>query len=93
MTGPQLLDIDPAEIGKNVKAHVPICGDAKRVLSYLNAKLSDQYHKEWLDQINRWQIEFPRNQKEGSELLLPQYCNRGWSTSDVGGSGVPFQKT
>lgn len=70
------IDIDPAEIGKNVRVDVPIVGDARRVLSFINAKLPDQYHKEWLDRIDRWHIEFPRNQEEGSELLLPQYCIR-----------------
>lgn len=68
------VDIDPAEIGKNVRADVPIVGDAKRVLSSFNAKLPDQHHKEWLDQIDRWRVEFPRNQVRKSELLLPQYC-------------------
>lgn len=68
------IDIDPAEIGKNVKADVPIVGDAKVALQYLNSKVLPQTHSEWLAQIAKWRSEYPANQTEESELLLPQYC-------------------
>lgn len=41
------IDIDPAELGKNVKADVPIVGDVKRVISQLLPFVSDAKHKEW----------------------------------------------
>ncbi len=46
------IDIDPAEINKNIKANASIIGDAKEILKRLNAKLEKQEHKEWLKEIN-----------------------------------------
>lgn len=66
------IDIDPAEIGKNVKPDVPIVGDAKTVLQQLLELLPPMRHDEWLRQIEEWKQEFPlvydRNGK-----LKPQY--------------------
>lgn len=66
------IDIDPAEIGKNVKPDVPIVGDAKTVLQQLLELLPPMRHDEWLRQIEEWKREFPlvydRNGK-----LKPQY--------------------
>ena len=45
------IDIDPAEIGKNMPAHIPIVGDLKGVLAEL-ARLSDwQAPSEWVEQV------------------------------------------
>lgn len=58
------IDIDPAELGKNVRTAVPIVGDAKQVLRLLadevkeNAAESNK-HAEWLETLNRWRIEHP----------------------------------
>ena len=46
------IDIDPAEINKNIKAHSSIIGDAKEILKRLNARLPQQSHKEWLKEIS-----------------------------------------
>ncbi|NLY73857.1 MAG: biosynthetic-type acetolactate synthase large subunit [Firmicutes bacterium] len=53
------IDIDPAEIGKNVRVDVPIVGDARMVLENLLEKLEPQKHPEWLKQIAAWQKEYP----------------------------------
>jgi acetolactate synthase-1/2/3 large subunit len=42
------LDIDPAEIDKNVKATVPVWGDCKETLPLLTALVQKKSHKEWL---------------------------------------------
>jgi acetolactate synthase-1/2/3 large subunit len=73
------IDIDPAEISKNVPAHIPIVGDAKLVL----AKLSKEYRAlqtdparldAWWKQINAWQEEYPLRYEpgEGGEIK-PQF--------------------
>jgi acetolactate synthase-1/2/3 large subunit len=73
------IDIDPAEISKNVPAHIPIVGDAKQVL----AKLSKEYRAlqtdssrldGWWKQIRAWQEEYPLGYEpgEGSEIK-PQF--------------------
>ena len=46
------IDIDPAEINKNIKAHASIIGDAKEILKQLNARLEQQSHKDWIKEIN-----------------------------------------
>ncbi|MDO5294048.1 MAG: biosynthetic-type acetolactate synthase large subunit [bacterium] len=45
------IDVDPAEINKNVDVHECIIGDVKSVLKILNAKLEKQDHKEWIDEV------------------------------------------
>jgi len=42
------LDIDPAEIDKNVKATVPVWGDCKETLPLLTAMVKENKHEEWL---------------------------------------------
>lgn len=53
------IDIDPAEIGKNVVADIPIVGDVRMVLENLLEKLEPQKRPEWLKQIAAWQKEYP----------------------------------
>ncbi len=45
------IDVDPAEINKNVVVDRAIIGDVKAVLEILNKRLEQQYHKEWLDKV------------------------------------------
>jgi len=54
------IDIDPAEIGKNVRVDVPIVGDVKAVLQRLNPELHETAsHKEWFEQIENWKRKHP----------------------------------
>ncbi len=54
------IDIDRAEIDKNVKTHHHIIGDARRVLELLNAKLPKHDYSEWKAQVfSRKEIELP----------------------------------
>ena len=46
------LDIDPAEIDKNVKSTVPVWGDCKETLPMLTALVDKKEHKEWLQKFN-----------------------------------------
>ena len=55
------IDIDPAEIGKNVKVKIPIVGDVKNVLSDLIKEYKiikegkgDASRQEWLERILKW---------------------------------------
>ncbi|HEU0064298.1 MAG TPA: biosynthetic-type acetolactate synthase large subunit [Flavisolibacter sp.] len=45
------LDIDPAEIDKNVKATVPVWGDCKETLPLLTEKINKKTHPEWLQKF------------------------------------------
>lgn len=53
------IDIDPAEIGKNVGVEIPIVGDVRMVLENMFEKLEPRNHREWLKQIAVWQKEYP----------------------------------
>ncbi len=66
-------DIDPAEIGKNLKATVPIVGDAKNVLQELNKGIEGQTHIDWIEQIDEWHHEHLLVADKGGTGLLPQY--------------------
>ncbi|HTM93328.1 MAG TPA: biosynthetic-type acetolactate synthase large subunit [Flavisolibacter sp.] len=49
------LDIDPAEIDKNVKATVPVWGDCKETLPLLTELIEEKVHIEWLQKFKDYQ--------------------------------------
>lgn len=54
------IDIDPAEIGKNVGVNVPIVGDLTLVLGQLLDQLTDKLdHSEWRAQLDEYRDEAP----------------------------------
>jgi acetolactate synthase-1/2/3 large subunit len=70
------IDIDPAEIGKNVRVDVPIVGDVKNVLEALNQQIAPHEHLDWFNQVDKWRDEHPALLIRESEALLPQYVIR-----------------
>jgi acetolactate synthase I/II/III large subunit len=70
------MDIDPAEIGKNVRVDVPIVGDAKVVLRALNKLIEPQEHLDWLRQLDAWREEHPSLLIRESDKILPQFVIR-----------------
>ena len=52
------IDIDPAEIGKNMKTSIPIVGDMKNVLSQLLKDIDYSTPDEWKAQVDEWKKEF-----------------------------------
>jgi acetolactate synthase I/II/III large subunit len=73
------IDVDPAEISKNVPAHIPIVGDAKHVL----AKLVVEYRAlsadpdrlgDWCEKIEGWRKRYPLAYEDSSDSeIKPQY--------------------
>jgi acetolactate synthase I/II/III large subunit len=73
------IDVDPAEISKNVAAHIPIVGDAKSVL----AKLVVEYRAlspdtsrldEWWGRIEGWRERYPLKYEDSTDSeIKPQY--------------------
>ena len=53
------LDIDPAEINKNIKVDASIIGDVKIILRKLNARLDPANHDEWIAHIERMKDMYP----------------------------------
>ncbi len=53
------IDIDPAEIGKNIDVSMSIIGDVKIILRRLNARLDPQNHDEWVAHVERMKEMYP----------------------------------
>jgi len=70
------IDIDPAEIGKNVRVDVPIVGDVKAVLKELNKLIVATKRIDWIRQLDDWRREHPSLVIRDGESLLPQYVIR-----------------
>ncbi|MBA2240612.1 MAG: biosynthetic-type acetolactate synthase large subunit [Solirubrobacterales bacterium] len=73
------VDVDPAEISKNVPAHIPIVGDAADVLP----KLTREYRalepetkrlEDWWKRIRSWQAEYPLRYEDSADSeIKPQF--------------------
>ena len=59
------IDVDPAEIGKNVEVQIPIVGDAGRVLEQILEKVEPMKHNKWLEELEslRTPPEYPEEEK------------------------------
>ncbi len=66
------IDVDAAEINKNVNAYSSVIGDCKEVLKILNERVEIAEHKEWMEKVKAYKAEFPLKYAEGNELK-PQY--------------------
>ncbi len=52
------IDIDPAEIGKNMKTSIPIVGDMRNVLTQLLKEIDYTTPAEWVEQVRQWKAEY-----------------------------------
>ncbi|MDD4168830.1 MAG: biosynthetic-type acetolactate synthase large subunit [Desulfotomaculaceae bacterium] len=62
------IDIDPAEIGKNVQVDMPIIGDVKKVLKQLIDILQPRLGEAWREKIQKWKKEYPVSFCDNGEL-------------------------
>ncbi len=73
------IDIDPAEISKNVPAHIPIVGDAKKILPKLTAEYraleTDAARLDgWWQRIDGWQEKHPLGYEDSEDSeIKPQF--------------------
>jgi acetolactate synthase-1/2/3 large subunit len=78
------IDIDPSSISKNIKVHIPIVGDCKRVLSKLleavREELKDgvpagvaEARRAWAAQIAEWRREHPLRYDWDDDVIKPQH--------------------
>lgn len=67
------IDIDPAEIGKNVPTDIPIVADAKEAIkSFLKKDFEGPDTKAWIDYLNEQDKEFPLWYDEDPTEIMPQ---------------------
>jgi acetolactate synthase-1/2/3 large subunit len=79
------VDIDPAEIGKNMRCDLPIVGDVGNVLQALLPMVEATSHPDWLEQINEWRRESASRDilSQETDELVPQYVVRQiWHATD-----------
>jgi acetolactate synthase-1/2/3 large subunit len=73
------IDVDPAEISKNVPAHIPIVGDAKNVLSrlvveYRALEAQSSRLEDWWSRIESWREQYPLRYEDSSDSeIKPQF--------------------
>ncbi len=68
------IDIDPAEISKNVQAHIPIVGDAKMVLRELVKHVQPRPRNEFTERLAARRRDYPFSYKLTPGELSPQWC-------------------
>ncbi len=76
------IDIDPSSISKNIKVHVPIVGDCRRVLRALVRAVREELggaapvpdaRRAWHGQVDDWKRRFPLRYEWSDEVIKPQY--------------------
>ena len=65
------VDIDPAEIGKNVLPLLPIVGDVKYVLAEIGKRVERKRHPDWRKTVDDWKKQYPMGWK--GDGLKPQF--------------------
>lgn len=87
------IDVDPAEIGKNITAHIPIVGDIRLVLGALAEKASARAPQEWIEQVRAYQRDYVPRGEPSEDFVEPRSFVRALSgmmkddailTADVG---------
>jgi acetolactate synthase I/II/III large subunit len=88
------IDIDPAEISKNVPAHIPIVGDAKNVLTRLVAEYrslgpDQQRLAGWWERIDGWRTQYPLRYEDTTDAeIKPQFLVEALYEATGGGNCV-----
>ncbi|MDS1029329.1 biosynthetic-type acetolactate synthase large subunit [Bacillota bacterium LX-D] len=71
------IDIDPAEIGKNVQVDIPLAGDVKKVLQELNKVLENKGYRPaiepWKQKIAEWKNKYPLKYETVPGVIKPQF--------------------
>ena len=66
------IDIDPAEIGKNMRADIPIVGDVKQVLAALAEKVQPVGCQDWVERVLRYKREFVPRGQDREDFVEPR---------------------
>ena len=83
------IDIDPAEIGKNIQVDLPVIGDIKMILRQLLQMLQPKLNEAWRDKILTWKKEYPIDFCEGEGGgLKPQSVIREIYRQTGGGARI-----
>lgn len=85
------IDIDPAEMGKNVRVDIPMAGDVKTVLGQILEVLEVRPDPHWDEKVQAWKREYPLDfRKEGMkpQAIIREICDlagdKAWIATEVG---------
>ena len=85
------IDIDPAEMNKNVLITAGVVGDIAEVLNKINSKLKQQFHTEWIKKIKEYKQNYPLKYHEAGltgpfiiEEIYRQTNGKAIITTEVG---------
>ncbi|WP_255307072.1 biosynthetic-type acetolactate synthase large subunit [Paraliobacillus sp. PM-2] len=68
------VDIDPAEIGKNITTHIPVVSDSKKALTLMLKQIkSSGSHKEWLAHVQSNKKDYPLWYNQPKEKMIGQW--------------------
>ncbi len=62
------IDVDPAEIGKNMQANIPIVGDLKSVLEQMLERIDNLEHSEWIEKCREHKQQLCKAETEGEYI-------------------------
>lgn len=65
------IDVDPAEIGKNVGPTIPLVGDAKHIFKDLLVQEFSCEHEEWINSLNEYKIKMAPKRKPNPNYVDP----------------------
>ena len=67
------IDVDPAEVGKNVRVDIPVVGDAKNALQGLLKEVSPKGRSVWNEKTEAWKKDYPLRYIPDMNVIKPQY--------------------
>jgi acetolactate synthase-1/2/3 large subunit len=66
------IDVDPAEIGKNVRVDIPVVGDARNALAALAKEVVPKPRSAWSEKIEAWKKDHPLRYIPDINIIKPQ---------------------
>jgi acetolactate synthase-1/2/3 large subunit len=67
------IDVDPAEVGKNVRVDIPVVGDAKNALQGLIKEVRAKGRSVWNEKTEGWKKDYPLRYIPDMNIIKPQY--------------------
>ena len=67
------IDVDSAEVGKNISVDYPLVGNIKQILQTLIKGVQPKKGTEWIAKVNEWKEKYPLKYDRSPEVLRPQY--------------------
>ncbi len=67
------IDVDSAEVGKNINVNYPLVGNIKQILQTLIKGVEARRDTEWISRIKDWKDKYPLKYNRSDDYLRPQY--------------------